>query len=50
MSGRWLTRIAAALLFVSLATSTLPRLIAIVNNARTLLPLPYEAQIGRAHV
>jgi hypothetical protein len=47
MSGRWLTRIAAALLFVSLAASTLPRLIAIVNNARTLLPLPYEARRER---
>jgi len=47
MSGRWLTRIAAALLFVSLAVSTLPRLVAIVNNARTLLPLPYEARRER---
>jgi hypothetical protein len=47
MSGRWLTRIAAALLFVSLAWSTLPRLIAIVNNARTLLPLSYEARRER---
>jgi len=47
MSGRWLTRIAAALLFVSLAASTLPRLIAIVNHARTLLPLPYEARRER---
>jgi len=47
MSGRWLTCIAAALLFVSLAASTLPRLIAIVNNARTLLPLPYEVRRER---
>jgi len=47
MSGRWLTRIAAALLFVSLAASTLPRLIALVNDARTLLPLPYEARRER---
>lgn len=47
MSGRWLTRAAAALLFVSLASSTLPRLIALVNNARTLLPLPYEARRER---
>jgi hypothetical protein len=47
MSGRWLTRGAAALLFVSLAVSTLPRLVAIVNNARTLLPLPYEARRER---
>lgn len=47
MSGRWLTRIAAALLFVSLAASTLPRLVTIVNNARTLLPLPYEARRER---
>jgi hypothetical protein len=47
MSGHWLTRIAAALLFVSLAASTLPRLIAIVNNARTLLPLTYEARRER---
>jgi hypothetical protein len=44
MSGRLLTRIAAAVLFVSLAASTLPRLIAIVNNARTLLPLAYESR------
>ncbi|HEV7488717.1 MAG TPA: hypothetical protein VGQ65_23840 [Thermoanaerobaculia bacterium] len=47
MSGRWLTRIAAALLFLSLAAPTLPRLIAIVNNARTLLPLTYEARRAR---
>ena len=47
MSGRWLTRIAAALLFLSLAASTLPRLATIVNNARTLLPLPYEARRER---
>ena len=47
MSGRWLTRIAAAVLFVSLAVSTLPRLVRIVNNARTLLPLPYEARRER---
>jgi len=47
MSGRWLTRIAAALLFISLVASTLPRLIAIVNNARALLPLPYEARRER---
>jgi hypothetical protein len=47
MSGRWLTRIAAALLFLSLAASTLPRLIALVNNVRTLLPLPYEARRER---
>ncbi|MBV8546029.1 MAG: hypothetical protein JO093_11440 [Acidobacteria bacterium] len=47
MSGRWLTRIAAALLFISLAASTLPRLIAIVTNARTLQPLTYEARRER---
>jgi hypothetical protein len=47
MSGRWLTRIAAAVLFVSLAVSTLPRLVTIVNNARTLLPLTYEARRER---
>jgi hypothetical protein len=47
MSRRWLTRIAAALLFVSLAASTLPRLFVIVNNARTLLPLSYEARRER---
>jgi len=47
MSGRWLTRIAVALLFASLAASTLPRLVAIVNNARTLLPLTYEARRER---
>jgi hypothetical protein len=47
MSGRLLTRVVAALLFVSLAASTLPRLVAIVNNARMLLPLPYEARRER---
>jgi hypothetical protein len=47
MSGRWLTRIAAALLFLSLLAPTLPRLIAIVNNALTLLPLSYEARRER---
>jgi len=47
MSGRWLTRIAAALLFISLAASTLPRLIALVNDARSMLPLPYEARRER---
>jgi hypothetical protein len=47
MSGRWLTRIAVALLFLSLTASTLPRLIAIVNNARTLIPLPYDARRER---
>jgi hypothetical protein len=47
MSGRWLTRIAAAVLFVSLAASTLPRLVAIVNNARSMLPLSYEARRER---
>ncbi|MGA8807187.1 MAG: hypothetical protein WB973_04865 [Thermoanaerobaculia bacterium] len=47
MSARWLTRIAAALLFMSLAATTLPRLIAIVNNAWTLLPLSYEMRRER---
>lgn len=40
-------RIAVALLFLSLAATTLPRLIAIVENARTLMPLPYEARRER---
>ncbi|MEA2337356.1 MAG: hypothetical protein QOE82_1363, partial [Thermoanaerobaculia bacterium] len=44
MNARWLTRIAAGLLFVSLAASTLPRLVAIVNNARLLMLLTYEAR------
>jgi hypothetical protein len=45
MSGRSLiSRIAGALLFLSLAASTLPRLIALVNNARELLPLRYDAR------
>jgi len=48
MNGRLLMlRIAGALLFLSLAVPTLPRLIAIANNARTLMPLPYEARRER---
>jgi hypothetical protein len=45
MSGRSLIpRIACALLFLSLAATTLPRLVALVNNARALLPLRYNAR------
>jgi hypothetical protein len=45
MSGRSLIpRLAGALLFLSLAATTLPRLIALVNNAWMLLPLRYEAR------
>jgi len=40
-------RIAGALLFLSLAATTLPRLVVLVNNARTLLPLGYEARRER---
>jgi hypothetical protein len=40
-------RIACALLFLSLAATTLPRLVALVNNARALLPLRYEARRER---
>jgi hypothetical protein len=48
MSGRLLMlRIAGALLFLSLAATTLPRLVAIVDTARTLMPLPYEARRER---
>jgi len=48
MSGRLLMlRIAGALLFLSLVVATLPRLIAIIDNARTLMPLPYEARRER---
>jgi len=48
MSNRSLVpRIACALLFLSLAATTLPRLVVIVDNARTLLPLPYEARRER---
>jgi hypothetical protein len=39
-----LPRLACALLFLSFAVTTLPRLVALVNNARTLLPLEYEAR------
>jgi hypothetical protein len=42
-----LPRIAGALLFLSLAATTLPRLVLIVDTARTLLPLPYEARRER---
>ena len=48
MNGRSLmVRIAGALLFLSLAATTLPRLGAIVQTARTLMPLPYEARRER---
>jgi len=45
MNGRSLIpRVAGALLFLSLAATTLPRLVALVNNARILLPLRYDAR------
>jgi hypothetical protein len=48
MSGRLLMlRIAGALLFLSLAATTLARLVAIIENARTLMPLQYEARRER---
>jgi hypothetical protein len=48
MNIRSLTpRIAGALLFLSLAAATLPRLIALVENARTLMPLSYEGRRER---
>jgi hypothetical protein len=48
MSRRLLMlRIAGALLFLSLAATTLPRLIALIDTARTLMPLPYEARRER---
>jgi hypothetical protein len=48
MSDRSLIpRIACALLFLSLAATTLPRLVVLVDTARTLLPLPYEARRER---
>ncbi len=37
-------RIACATLFLSLAVTTLPQLVSLVNNARTLLQLGYEAR------
>ncbi len=48
MNGRSLIlRIVCAILFLSLAATTLPRLVALVDNARTLLPLKYEARRER---
>lgn len=47
MSERWLLRIACALLFLSLAATTLPGLVMLVDEARTLLPLPYDARRER---
>jgi hypothetical protein len=47
MSERWLPRIACALLFLSLAATTLPGLVVLVDEARTLLPLAYEARRER---
>jgi len=48
MNGRSLMpRIAGALLFLSLAATTLPRLVALVNNARALLPLRYDVRRER---
>ncbi|HXH39805.1 MAG TPA: hypothetical protein VNN08_14345 [Thermoanaerobaculia bacterium] len=48
MSARPLIpRIAFALLLLSFAATTLPRLVVLVDTARTLLPLPYEARRER---
>lgn len=48
MNGRLLMlRIAGALLFFSLVATTLPRLAVLIENARTLMPLPYEARRER---
>lgn len=48
MNGRSLIpRVAGALLFLSLVATTLPRLIALVENARTLMPLSYEGRRER---
>jgi hypothetical protein len=40
-------RIAGAILFLSLAATTFPRLVALVGNARTLWPLRYDARRER---
>lgn len=48
MSGRSLIpRIACALLFLSLAATTLPCLIGLVNTARSMMPLTYEMRRER---
>jgi hypothetical protein len=48
MNGRSLIPpVAGALLFLSLAVTTLPRLFALCENARTLLPLSYEGRRER---
>jgi hypothetical protein len=40
-------RVAGVVLFLSLVVTTLPRLVALVENARTLLPLSYEGRRER---
>jgi hypothetical protein len=48
MNGRSLIpRLAVMLLFLSLAAATLPRLIALAETARSMLPLTYEARRER---
>jgi hypothetical protein len=48
MSGRSLIpRLAVLLLFFSLAAATLPRLIALAETARSMMPLTYEARRER---
>jgi hypothetical protein len=48
MNGRSLIpRVAGALLLLSLAATTLPRLVLLVENARTLMPLSYEGRRER---
>lgn len=48
MTGRSLiSRLAGVILFLSLVATTLPRLIALVDNARTLMPLSYEGRRER---
>ncbi len=42
--GSLMVRVSGALLFVSLAVATLPRLVALVNGAITLYPLEYDAR------
>lgn len=44
---RTLRHVVCALLFLSLAATTLPRLVALAGNARALIHLPYEARRAR---
>jgi hypothetical protein len=47
MSGRLLPRIVCALLFLSIAATTLPRMVAVAGDARAMVNLPYEARRER---